>query len=138
MRQDIAILLPKRNVFAQKAKESGAMEDCIFCKIVAKKIPAAVVFENQALTAFRDIHPQAPVHVVIIPKRHVETVMDLGPEDRSWWEDLVAAIQQIAKKEKVDQNGFRLVVNCRKDAGQEVAHLHLHLLGGRKMTWPPG
>ena len=114
------------------------MSDCIFCKIIEKKIPADIVFENESLIAFKDISPQAPVHIVIIPKHHVETVLDLTEKDSQWWAELPSAIKKIAEKENVDKKGFRLVFNCKEDGGQEVGHIHMHLLGGRSLQWPPG
>lgn len=114
------------------------MEECLFCKIVRKEIPATVVFENEHLMAFRDIDPKAPTHVLIIPKKHVSAIVDLSANDAPGWNALSQAIPEIARKEGVDQSGFRLVVNHGKDGGQLVSHLHVHLLGGRKMEWPPG
>lgn len=113
------------------------MSGCLFCNMVEGKIPVKEVFSNEYILAFRDIDPKAPSHILVIPKKHVETIMDVDKDDL-WWKEIPSAIQNIAKKEKIDISGFRLVSNCRKDAGQEVPHLHFHLLGGRKMTWPPG
>lgn len=114
------------------------MADCIFCKIIAKKIPADVVYEDSEVLAFRDINPQAPVHVLIIPKRHVPSFMDIGERDSEFIAAIYKAAQKIARDLSVDKKGFRLVVNNGPDAGQAVAHLHFHLLGGRRLTWPPG
>ena len=114
------------------------MPDCLFCKIAAKQIPSTIVYEDENLLAFRDISPAAPSHVLIIPKKHVAAIMDVSGDDAIWWKELPAVIQKIAKKEKVDATGFRLALNNGADAGQAVAHLHFHLLGGRKMAWPPG
>ncbi len=114
------------------------MEDCLFCKIIKKEIPADIVFEDDKIVAFRDIKPQAPTHILIIPKKHVPTVMDLQDGDK----DIVGYIYMIAKKladrEGIAEKGFRVVVNCNADAGQEVFHIHFHLLGGRLFKWPPG
>ncbi|MBI3291596.1 MAG: histidine triad nucleotide-binding protein [Elusimicrobia bacterium] len=114
------------------------MVDCLFCQIVQRKIPATVVFENEHVLAFRDMHPQAPVHVLVIPKPHVSSVSEMTPEKMGLWEKIYQAAQQIAKQEQIDGSGFRLVVNNGPNAGQAVAHLHLHVLGGRRLTWPPG
>lgn len=114
------------------------MEDCLFCKIIKKEIPADIVFEDDKIVAFRDIKPQAPTHILIIPKKHIPTVMDLQDGDK----DIVGYIYMIAKKladrEGIAEKGFRVVVNCNADAGQEVFHIHFHLLGGRLFKWPPG
>jgi histidine triad (HIT) family protein len=110
---------------------------CLFCRILKGEIPAKKLYEDEAVLAFADIKPQAPVHALIIPKVHVPTVADVGPEQAALVGRMVLAANRIA----ADQNlasGYRLVVNCRQDAGQEVFHLHLHLLGGRKFSWPPG
>ena len=108
------------------------MEDCIFCKIAAGTIPSAKVYENGRALAFEDIHPMAPIHVIIIPKRHVATFMDV--DAREWWisRPMMAAAQEVARMKKVDQPGFRVVINCNKEGGQVVFHLHMHLLGGLK------
>lgn len=112
--------------------------DCLFCRIIEGKIPAKVIYENEKVLAFHDIQPQAPVHIIIIPKNHVERVSDLNRENINCWAELVLAANHIASDLKIKEGGYRLVVNCNKDAGQAVFHLHLHLLGGRKMSWPPG
>jgi histidine triad (HIT) family protein len=112
------------------------VNDCLFCKMVAGAIKPAVVYEDDFILAFRDINPQAPTHVLIIPKRHIATLDDL--DDPSLAGKLLLAAQWIARREGIDGNGYRTVINCRGDGGQEIAHLHLHLLGGRRMQWPPG
>ncbi|MFH1619736.1 MAG: histidine triad nucleotide-binding protein [bacterium] len=113
------------------------MADCIFCKIVNKEVGATVVLENDDLVAFHDLNPQAPTHLLIVPKKHVEKLSDCGPQDT----ELLGKIQ-LAAKALAEQfelvNGFRLVVNNGKGAGQAVNHLHYHLIGGRRMNWPPG
>ncbi len=114
------------------------MEDCIFCRIVAGTIPADIVFQDDEVTAFRDIHPQAPVHVVLIPNRHIPYLSDLTAADGPLLGRIFVAANQVAEQEGVSENGFRLVANCGPDAGQEVLHLHFHLLGGRRFGWPPG
>jgi histidine triad (HIT) family protein len=112
--------------------------DCVFCRIARKEIPAQVVFEDDELLAFRDLAPQAPTHVLVIPKRHFATLLDLTAADAPLLGRLQLAAVAIARQLGLDQSGFRLVGNCLEGAGQSVFHVHLHLLGGRRMTWPPG
>jgi histidine triad (HIT) family protein len=112
------------------------MTDCLFCKFVAGDIKPAIVHETDNILAFRDIHPQAPTHILIIPKQHVATLDDL--DDPQLAGDLLLAARLIAKQEGIAEGGYRTVINCRSDGGQEVYHLHLHLLGGRGLKWPPG
>lgn len=114
------------------------MSDCIFCKIVAGTIPARIAYEDEHVLAFHDISPQAPVHVLVIPRRHIATLNDLGPDDATLVGAMTLAAQKLARDLVVDGTGFRLVLNCNADGGQDVFHLHLHLLGGRRMKWPPG
>ena len=113
-------------------------EPCIFCKIVKKEISAKIVFEDNKVIGFEDIKPQAPVHIVIIPKYHIEKISDTTEESIHLIGQLVLTAKNIAKERNIQESGYRIVINCNKDAGQEVFHLHLHLLGGRKFTWPPG
>lgn len=114
------------------------MEDCIFCKIIKKEIPAKVIFEDERLMAFEDINPKAPVHALIIPKEHYASLNEI-PEDKG---NLLASIllraRQLAQEKGIDKSGYRIVLNTAGDSGQEVFHIHFHLLGGRKMSWPPG
>lgn len=112
------------------------MGDCLFCKMAAGEIKPAVVYETDRVLAFRDINPRAPTHILIIPKRHVATLDDL--EDPELAGELLLAARQVARQEKIAESGYRTVINCRGDAGQEVFHLHIHLLGGRHLQWPPG
>ena len=113
--------------------------DCLFCKIIQKKIPADIVYEDDNILGFNDINPQAPVHVLFIPKnRHIEKISDTKKEDHEIIGQLVSAANKIAKKNNIVDDGFRLVFNCNKNAGQAVFHIHLHLLGGRIFSWPPG
>ena len=114
------------------------MGDCLFCGIVDNKIPATIVHETSTTLAFRDIHPKAPVHVLVIPKEHVASLMELRGDYGPLLGQIHETIQWVARSEKVDQNGFRVVVNNGKDSGQAVSHLHYHVLGGRRLTWPPG
>jgi len=109
------------------------MEECIFCKIAAGTIPSTKVYENERVLAFKDIHPMAPVHVIIIPKRHVATLMDVDVAGMVDLQTMMAAAQEVARLKKVDQRGFRVVINCNKEGGQVVFHLHMHLLGGFKL-----
>lgn len=113
------------------------MTDCLFCKMVAGEIKPDIVYENDQILAFRDIRPQAPTHILIIPKRHIATLDDLGPENAALAGELLFAVQHVAKLENL-ADGHRTVINCRANGGQEVYHLHLHLLGGRRLSWPPG
>ena len=111
---------------------------CLFCRIVAGEIPAATVYEDDRLIAFNDINPQAPVHVLVVPKRHIATLNDLTAADDDLVGAMVRAGTSIAKDRGVDGPGFRTVFNCNAQAGQTVFHLHLHVLGGRALGWPPG
>jgi len=112
--------------------------ECIFCKIVDGQIPADLIYQDDSIVAFRDINSQAPTHVLIIPKKHIEKISDLNEEDAGLVGKMVLVAKKIAEDEGVSESGFRLVFNNNKDAGQEVFHIHLHLLGGRKFSWPPG
>ena len=112
------------------------MKDCLFCKIAAKEIPAKIVFENDAVVAFHDINPQAPAHIIIIPKTHIETLEKIDKSNYDEVGMLILAASKIAKDLKLE--GYRLVINCNEIAGQSVFHIHCHLLGGRLMHWPPG
>jgi histidine triad (HIT) family protein len=114
------------------------MSEDLFEKIVAREIPADIVWENDELLAFRDIEPQAPVHILIIPKRKIRTLNDLEPDDAGLVGRMVLAAAEIAKDEGIAEDGYRLNLNCNAAGGQSVWHIHLHLLGGRRMKWPPG
>ena len=114
------------------------MSDCLFCKIVEKKIPARLVQEDEYTVAFDDINPQAPVHTLVIPKRHVATVQDLGLEDEALLARLLMSCTKVAALKGLHSSGYRVVTNTGRDAGQTVFHLHFHVMGGRHMTWPPG
>jgi histidine triad (HIT) family protein len=113
------------------------MSDCLFCKIVNKDIPADIVYEDNFIIGFRDISPQAPTHVLFIPKKHIVDVAGLTPEDATLVASMTLAAKQVAEEEGL-ANGYRLVINNGAGAGQSVFHIHLHLLGGRPMHWPPG
>ena len=114
------------------------MSDCLFCKIREGEIPAEIVFENEAVLAFRDVNPQAPTHILIIPRKHIATTNELAPEDEAIMGALFTAARAIAAEEGISDDGYRMVVNCNQGAGQTVFHIHMHLLGGRNMRWPPG
>jgi histidine triad (HIT) family protein len=114
------------------------MNDCIFCKIAARQMKADVVAETDELVAFRDINPQAPVHILVVPKRHIATLNDLGDADGPLVGKMALLARDLARREKIDQKGWRTVFNTNREAGQTVFHIHLHLLGGRSMQWPPG
>ncbi len=115
------------------------MGETIFSKIIRKEIPAAIVYETDTVLAFKDINPQAPVHVLIIPKREIDRIHTIDPAaESSLLADLFTAARKIATDFGISEKGYRLVINNGDDGGQEVQHLHMHLLGGRRMTWPPG
>lgn len=112
------------------------MSDCLFCKIVKKEIKSEIVYEDEKVLAFNDIHPQAPVHILVIPKEHVPSLA--GVQDISVMSDIYRAVKTLAAERGVERSGFRSVINNGPAAGQAVAHLHVHLLGGRDFSWPPG
>ena len=114
------------------------MVDCLFCKIIAGDIPADRVFENERILAFRDINPQAPIHILIIPKLHIPTLNDLQPEHSELTGELIRTASELAKMEGIAEAGYRTGFNCNDAGGQTVYHIHLHLLGGRTFAWPPG
>lgn len=116
----------------------NGMKECLFCRIVRKEIPARIVHEDDLVVAFEDVRPHAPVHVLIVPRRHVAGVGDLGEGDAAAVAAIHAAARRVAEAKGVAASGYRLVANTGPDAGQEVMHLHYHLLAGRKLTWPPG
>ncbi len=119
-------------------KRANRVTDCLFCKIVDKRISANIVHEDERVLAFRDIHPQAPVHLLVIPKNHVDTVNDLVEADAELVGHMLLTAQRLARDEGVAESGFRLVMNCNNDGGQTIYHIHMHVLGGRGMHWPPG
>ena len=114
------------------------MSDCIFCKIAAGEIPADLVYEDDQVVGFRDLNPQAPTHVLLIPRRHIASLNELQPEDEAIIGRLYSAAAKVAAQEGFAETGYRTVINCNEDGGQTVFHVHLHLLGGRRMSWPPG
>jgi histidine triad (HIT) family protein len=114
------------------------MSDCLFCKIAGGEIPVELVYEDDDVVAFRDINPQAPLHTLVVPRRHIPTLNDLQPEDAELVGRMYLAAQRVAADAGVAEAGYRTVFNCNAQAGQTVFHLHLHVLGGRAMQWPPG
>jgi histidine triad (HIT) family protein len=113
------------------------VDNCLFCRIVAGKVPAQVVFEDERAVAFRDINPQAPVHLLVIPRQHLASLADAGPDHGELLGHLLLVAGQVARDAGLE-NGYRTVINCGASAGQTVFHLHVHVLGGRPMRWPPG
>ena len=114
------------------------MSDCLFCRIARKEIPASVVYEDDRVLAFNDINPQAPLHALVIPKRHIPTVNDVTAEDAALVGEMIRAAAAIAREKGYADRGFRTVFNTNADAGQTVFHIHLHVLAGRGLSWPPG
>lgn len=114
------------------------MTDCLFCKIGAGEIPAALVYQDDTLVVFKDINPQAPLHVLIVPRRHIASLNDLSPSDDALVGSMFRRAAMLAKEHGCDERGYRTVFNTNRDAGQTVFHIHLHLLAGRALTWPPG
>ncbi len=114
------------------------MDDCVFCRIVAEEVPAEIVARGSLTRAFRDTNPQAPVHVLVVPIEHVADVTEVGSQHAELLAEMVTTAHQVAAREGVAEGGYRLVLNVGDDAGNTVPHLHLHVLGGRRLTWPPG
>jgi histidine triad (HIT) family protein len=114
------------------------MSDCLFCDIVSGKISANVIYRDDSVVAFKDIRPVAPVHVLIIPRKHIVTILDFEPDDDALIGSVFRVAARLAREHGLAQSGFRVVVNAGPDAGQSVFHVHYHLLGGRQMSWPPG
>lgn len=114
------------------------MQDCIFCKIISKEIPAEIVYEDETVLVFKDIRPAAPVHLLLIPKKHIPTFLDAEPEDAQLLGQIQLVAAKLARQLGLEESGFRLVSNYGEDAGQLVFHIHYHLLAGRTLQWPPG
>ncbi|MDR1900690.1 MAG: histidine triad nucleotide-binding protein [Treponema sp.] len=114
------------------------MNNCIFCKIVKGEIPGKKIYEDDDMLAFHDVNPQAPVHFLIIPKRHIASIMELEPSDSGLAGKILYKAQELAKELGCGEKGARFVINCKSDGGQTVDHLHIHILGGRQLAWPPG
>ena len=109
------------------------MDDCVFCKIIDGKIPSEKIYENENIVAFKDINPVAPIHILVIPKKHIPTLIDVKEEDSYLIGEVFTAINKIAKQLDIEKNGFRLIANCGSDAGQEVMHIHFHIIAGKKL-----
>ena len=114
------------------------MSQCLFCRIAAGEIPANILYSDEDVLAFRDINPQAPLHALVIPRKHIATINDLQADDAALVGKLFLAAKQVAKEAGYAEDGYRVVMNCGADAGQTVFHIHLHVLAGRRLTWPPG
>ncbi len=112
--------------------------DCIFCKIIEKKLPSKIVFEDDSVTAFEDVNPQAPVHLLVVPKKHLPEIHSMSEADRELIGHLFFTARKIAEDKGLDEKGYRMVINNGRGAGQTVFHLHLHILSGRRFSWPPG
>jgi histidine triad (HIT) family protein len=113
-------------------------KDCLFCEIIQGKKPAKIIYEDDLVIAFDDISPKAPIHKLIVPRKHIATINDLTPEDNELIGHMTQVAKKLAKENKIDESGYRILMNCNSDAGQVVFHIHMHLLGGRSLTWPPG
>lgn len=109
------------------------MEDCVFCKIIKREIPSNIVYEDEKVIAFNDINPAAPIHILVVPKKHIETLLDVSDEDSNLIAYVFQVINKIAREKGFAENGFRVIANCGKDSGQEVQHIHFHVLGGKKL-----
>jgi histidine triad (HIT) family protein len=114
------------------------MSDCLFCRIAAGSVPAEIVYQDEELVAFRDIGPQAPTHVLVIPRQHIDTLNDLTEEQAPLIGKMHLVAKQLAEQEGIAEDGYRTLINCNSAGGQAVYHIHLHLMGGRQMLWPPG
>jgi histidine triad (HIT) family protein len=114
------------------------MSDCLFCGIVEGKIKGDIVYRDNSIVAFKDINPKAPVHILIVPTKHLATLLDLQEEDKEIVGEIFAVANRLAEQQGISKGGFRVVANCGAGAGQTVFHLHFHLLGGRSLSWPPG
>lgn len=111
---------------------------CIFCNIISGNIPSKKVYEDESIFAFKDINPQAPVHILVVPKKHLVNILEIKEEDKELIFKIHQVINKLAKDNNIAKKGFRIVLNCNREGGQTVDHLHFHLVGGRFMTWPPG
>lgn len=114
------------------------MTDCLFCNIIHQKVPATIIYQDEHVIAFDDIRPRAPIHKLIIPRKHIATLNDVSAQDTLLAGHLLFTAQQLAKQLNIAEEGYRVIMNCNANAGQVVFHIHLHLLGGRLMSWPPG
>ena len=114
------------------------MVDCTFCKIITGEIPGEIIHKDDKVVVFKDINPQGPVHLLLVPTKHIESILDLSPEDKDSMGELMYRAKLVAKELGIDEKGFRFVINTGRNARQEIYHIHAHLIGGRRMTWPPG
>jgi histidine triad (HIT) family protein len=114
------------------------MDNCLFCKIASHEIPSEILYEDESVVAFKDISPQAPVHFLVVPKRHIENLMEINEGDKELLGHILFCGQKIAKEQGCEEKGARFVLNCKTDGGQTVNHLHLHVLGKKQLYWPPG
>ena len=114
------------------------MDDCLFCRIISRQVHGEIVYENDSIVAFRDINPKSPVHILLVPRKHIASVVDIGTADAGVVGEIFQVAAQLAKDQGIQQQGFRVVVNSGPAAGQSVYHLHFHLMGGRSFSWPPG
>ncbi|MFQ5842833.1 MAG: histidine triad nucleotide-binding protein [Thermodesulfobacteriota bacterium] len=114
------------------------MNNCLFCGIIKGDIKGDIVYQDSSVVAFRDINPKAPVHLLIVPRKHISTLLDVGQGDKELIGDIIDVAAKLARDQGISKDGFRVVVNCGPGAGQSVFHIHFHLLGGRSFTWPPG
>ena len=112
--------------------------DCIFCRIINKEVPSNIIYEDDDITAFYDINPQAPVHIMVVPKKHITTINGMSESDSGLIGKVFLVVKKLAEDNNISEDGYRVVVNCNRNAGQEVFHIHFHLMGGRKFSWPPG
>ncbi len=122
----------------QKISYTLKYMDCIFCKIINGEIPAKIIYQDEQVIAFDDLYPQAPIHKLIVPRKHIATLNDINLKDKELLGHMLYVSKQLAKQLSIAKNGYRTLLNCNIDGGQAVFHIHLHLLGGRKMQWPPG
>lgn len=116
----------------------GLDPKCLFCKIIEKTVSSDIVYETKNILAFKDVYPVAPIHYLIIPKDHIATINDIADEQIIIFSDMMLAAKELAKTTKIDESGYRLVMNCNQNGGQTVYHIHMHFLGNRQLNWPPG
>ncbi|NLW41391.1 MAG: histidine triad nucleotide-binding protein [Tissierellia bacterium] len=114
------------------------MSDCIFCKIINRELPSEIVYEDDEILAFKDVNPQSPVHILVIPKEHIESLNHINSSHSNLIGNIFVTIRNIAEELGIDKEGYRVVNNCGENGGQTVSHIHFHILGGRKFSWPPG
>ncbi len=114
------------------------MNNCPFCDIIKGEVKGDIVYQNGSVVAFKDINPKAPVHILVVPRKHIATLLDVGEADKTLMGDVFSTIAQLAKDQGISRGGFRVVANCGPGAGQSIYHMHFHLLGGRPLSWPPG